>query len=172
MFNELFLGERSTVDISTEQTPEKIKLYLSEKFQIRKPDHLSWLGNQVDQNSSMFSYSTRNEKIKIYFTRKPVVRFSGTLERINNGSRFKGTIGMSGWMWAFNLIWFVCILAAFCQAFLIDSESFDKNILSVFLLIGVIVMLFNILSLRKAAAFMKHELENFFKVVNPGYTVS
>lgn len=165
MFNKLFLGKTAKVEISTAHSPEQGELYLSEKFQNRRPDY-SWLSNQVSKDTSVFSYSTREEEIKVFFSKSPGFRFIGNLQRYGNGSRLTGHIGISGWWWGFYLSWFTLILINFCRAFLNPSRESEQNALTIFLLVGAFVILFNILNLRKAAIFMKSELEKFFESLN------
>lgn len=166
IFNRIFLGGISNVDIDMEYPLERIKLSLSECFQNRKPDYLSWLSTRADESKSLLSYSIRDEYIKIYITKQPIMRFSGKLERTKNGSRFIGNVGVSGWMWSFYLGWFAFLLLAWAQSFFDSTIQDDRTILLIFSIVGIVWFLTNILGMRKSSRLIKQEITDFLTKFN------
>lgn len=160
--NRLFLGSVSEVDVSTDRTPEQIKLFLTENFQSRRPDHFSMLSSQVVQSSSMLSFTARNDKVKIFFSKYPAVRLTGNLNQAEQGTRFIGSIGVSNWVWMFHLGWIISILTAYCQNVLTGTRPQDHDLLLILLLLGLLITFNTIFRLRKAAKLMNSELEKFF----------
>lgn len=166
MLSRFFLGSQSNISFIIPTTPDKIKLYLSLKFQNCRPDQFGWLMKDQVENNSKIIYSTKANRLTIYDGKYPSLRFKGNLFESGNSTKVSGVIGENEWNWWFRIIW----IGLFAGAYLnwrMGGESYRGAAFTIYpAMIGLAFLIFKIILLRRKTNLLREELESIAENFN------
>lgn len=163
MLNRFFLGQQSEVEITTDIGVDKIKSFLSKRWDYRKSSYLDGLFTDYRDVTSEFVYSIKGTRLTVYSTKNLKMRFKhsfqgpnpwfvGNIVGTENQSTIKGKIGIPEWAWWTQVIWFFIFGLVYYNSFP------DGDIALFFILFGLLFFLINLKVARSRVDKMRDEI--------------
>ena len=177
MLNRLFLGQNSQIDITVDKAFDQIKSDLSKKLDNRKTDYTSRIANDYSDVTTKFIYSKNGTSLTIHFSKDMKSKFrnsfqaiypwfKGTIHGTEKESIIKGRIGIPEWVWWFQIFWFLTFGYIYI-GWTKDENSFpDGDIALYFILIGLLVFLVNLVTIRNRVDTLREEIDDILGTVH------